>query len=108
MRFNQIKAKPSCALLFAIGLLSTVASQAAGRFGGGGDYHHDFNNNVNVNHDYQVNDYHGTYYNGGGIYGHNWNDSAVVVGYPGVGGTNCSTVEQCDADGNCDENQECD
>ena len=103
MRSYTMNRKGFCAFIFAIGLFSCVTCHAdrgggGGAFNNGGYDHNDtYNNNGNFN-----NDNHDGYYEGG-----------VEVGAPGAvylvpsSPTTCSTVQQCDSDGNCMQNQVC-
>ena len=95
------KLKQSCALIATLGLLfcgSCHAERGGGDFNRGG-YDHENNNSSNYNHDYNNNNY-----NGSGS--RTWivpNEGYVNPAYAGA----CSTVQQCDDDGNCVENQVC-
>ena len=50
----------------------------------------------------------GNYYRGDDYHGSNWGVPAVVIGVPGSNAPTCSTVQQCDSDGNCTQSQVCD
>ena len=105
MQLSTLTHKKICVFIFLVGLFSCTACYAAR--GGGGYDHGGYNNdNSYTPHDYNNNsgtDYHGDYYNRGG-----WGAPAIVIGDPGSDQTYCSTVQQCDSDGNCQENQVCD
>ena len=103
MRSYMMNHKKSCALILAIGLFSCVACHAD-RGGGGYENGGGFQHNDNYN-------------NGGSDYNDENHDidynSSVGFGAPGIEyvapatSTNCSTVQQCDSNGNCIESQVC-
>ena len=96
--------KKSFALIFALGLFSCTACNAerGGDVRGYSNGIHDDNNNYDHGTNYN-NSNNGNYYHGGG----DWGAPAVVIGVPGSNAPTCSTVQQCDSDGNCTQSQVC-
>ena len=95
--------KTSCAVILAIGLLSCAVGNA-GREGGYGGGYGGGSYNSERNHDNNDNYNRGNYNNDGE---RNVETPAVVIGVPDANTTSCSTVQQCDAYGNCSQNQVC-
>jgi hypothetical protein len=97
------------ALLFLMVLMCSTTYAGRGGFGGGGrDFGgggRDFggggfhgNNDINIHN----NDFHGNYYPN-----HGYIAPGVVVTVP-TDESDCQTIQQCDADGNCVETSNCD
>ena len=100
-----------CGLILILGLLTCAVGNAMHGGGGGGGRGGDFNRDGDYN---RGGDYNrdGDNNRGGyrdGVYYDNGADGpGVVVGVPeGESSSTCSTVQQCDDDGNCVQSQVC-
>ena len=108
MKSSTMRHKIPRSFLFVLALFVCTSTNAGYNvaYSHGGGYEHDngYNPNGGYNHDGDDNNYNNNYYRG-----NDWNNSGVVIDVPSVNSLapGCSTVKQCDNNGNCVLDQIC-
>lgn len=92
--------------LLSISLALGSASSLARGFGGGGDFHVGGDQGFHQDNGYHDNVYHDDGYVGNYHPGNGYGDPVILNA--GDGGSDCQSVQQCDSDGNCTTEQNCD